>query len=210
MKAAWDRSEDILGRTKTRLDLCEGLAFGFTVCRCRNGSQHGWRKDFAKDVGRALLGRRVALPGPMGCCALAYNIHLLERLEEVRPFSELFFFFVKKESVALTPAVPFKPCVSAGTLKACALIGLHLSAAEDEAGSSGSQSPDSGDIWRYGCPKSPDWDSDVESWTESEGTCSSEQCEHNVESLALSVVEQDESGERCPFSWKIGNLRGWP
>ena len=38
------------------------------------------------------------------------------------------------------------------------------------------------------CPKSPDWDSDVESWTESEGTSSSEQSEHNVESLALSVV----------------------
>ena len=26
-----------------------------------------------------------------------------------------------------------------------------------------------------------DWDSGVESWTESEGTCSSEQCEHYVE-----------------------------
>ena len=26
----------------------------------RNGFQHRWRKDFAKDVGRALLGRRLA------------------------------------------------------------------------------------------------------------------------------------------------------
>ena len=30
-----------------------------------------------------------------------------------------------------------------------------------------SMSLDQGDVWRYGCPKSPDWD-DVESWTESE------------------------------------------
>ena len=33
---------------------------------------------FAKDVGRALLGRRLALPGPMGCCAFAHIIQLLE------------------------------------------------------------------------------------------------------------------------------------
>ena len=39
--------------------------------------------------------------------------------------------------MALTKAVPFKPCVSAETLKACAQIGLHLLAAEGEAGSSG-------------------------------------------------------------------------
>ena len=50
-------------------------------------------------------------------------------------------------------------------------------------GSSGSQSPGLGDMWRYGYPKSLDWD--VVSWTESEGT-SSEQCEYNVGSLALS------------------------
>ena len=58
--------------------------------------------------------------------------------------------------------------------------------------SSGSQSPILGDMWRYGCPKSPDWDGDVESWTESEGTSSSEQCEHSVESLALNATEQDQ------------------
>ena len=50
-------------------------------------------------------------------------------------------------------------------------------------------------MWRYGCPKSPDWDSDVESWTESEGSSASEQCEHDVESLALNVMEQDQSGD---------------
>ena len=101
--------------------------------------------------------------------------------------SELFFFLIRKEPVAFTKAVPFEPLVSAETLKACALVGLHLVAA-DEAGSSGCQYPDPGDLWRYGGPKSPDWDSDVESWTEGEGTSSSEQCEHNVESLALNVM----------------------
>ena len=40
-----------------------------------------------------------------------------------------------------------------------------------------------------------DWDGDVGSWTESEGTSSSEKCQHNV--------------ERFLSSWKIGNLRGW-
>ena len=36
-------------------------------------------KIFAKkDVGRAPLGRRRALPGPMGQCAPGHSIHLLE------------------------------------------------------------------------------------------------------------------------------------
>ena len=51
------------------------------------------------------------------------------------------------------------PCVSAEMLKACALIGLHLLAADYEMGSSGSQSRDLGDLWTYGCPKSPMWSS---------------------------------------------------
>ena len=95
---------------------------------------------------------------------------------------------VREEQVALTKTVPFKPSASAKTLKACALVGLIFLAAKGEAGSGGSQSPDLGDMWRCGCPKSPDWDGDVESWTESEGTSSSQQCEHNVESLALNVT----------------------
>ena len=66
-----------------------------------------------------------------------------------------FFFLIKKEPVALTKVVPFKPFVSAETPKACALIGLHLLAAEEEAGSGGSRSADFGDMWRCGCPRSP-------------------------------------------------------
>ena len=37
-----------------------------------------------------------------------------------------FFFLIKKEPVAVSNEVPFKPFVSAETVKACALIGLHL------------------------------------------------------------------------------------
>ena len=41
-------------------------------------------QDFAKDVGRALLGRRTAkASGPVGQCAPAHSVHLLERPEEV-------------------------------------------------------------------------------------------------------------------------------
>ena len=85
------------------------------------------------------------------------------------PHGELFFFFFRKEPVALTEALPLKPAVPAETLKVCALIGLHQMAAEGEAGSSGSQSLDLGDMWRHGCQKSPDWDSEGEPWSESEG-----------------------------------------
>ena len=42
------------------------------------------------------------------------------------PYSELFYFFIKRERVALTIVVPFKPVVPAETLKACALVGLHI------------------------------------------------------------------------------------
>ena len=55
--------------------------------------------------------------------------------------------------------------------------------------------------------KSPDWD-DVESWTESEGTSSSEQCEHNVGSLALNVMEEDQSAEQISLSswWELARV----
>ena len=101
---------------------------------------------------------------------------------------ELFFSHMNKEQVVASNEVLPNPCVSTETLKAFALIGLHLLAADCEVGSSGGQSPDLGDTWRYGYPKSLDWNGNVESWTESEGTSSSEQCEHHVESLVLNVM----------------------
>ena len=51
-------------------------------------------------------------------------------------------------------------------------------------------------MWRYGYPKSLDWDGNVGSWTEGEGTSSSEQCEHNVGSFALNLLVQDQASEK--------------
>ena len=78
---------------------------------------------------------------------------------------------------------------------------------ENTSMSSGSQSPDLGYVWRDGCPKSPEWSSDVDSWSESEGFSSSDFREHSVESLSLHVVGLYWSGKRSPLEdWK---LRGW-
>ena len=80
--------------------------------------------------------------------------------EKYGPYCELFFFFIKKEQVVAANEVVPNPCVSAETLKACALIGLHLLAADyEKVGSSGSQSLDLGDMWKYGCAKCPIWSS---------------------------------------------------
>ena len=60
-----------------------------------------------------------------------------------------------------------------------------------------------------GVQKSPDWDGDVDSWTESEGTSSSEECAYNAESLALNVVGQDQSGEKISLfleDWGLGRV----
>ena len=82
------------------------------------------------------------------------------------PHGELFLFLIEKEQVVASNETLPNPCVSAETLRACALIGLHLLAADYEVGSSGSQSLDLGDMWRHGCPKSHDWDGNVGSRTE--------------------------------------------
>ena len=75
-----------------------GLAFGsYRVVASRggcNGLQFCGCQDFAKYVGRALLGKRLGLPGPMGRCAFAHVIQLLECPREVwatqRAFSHSF------------------------------------------------------------------------------------------------------------------------
>ena len=90
---------------------------------------------------------------------------------------ELFFFLIKKEPVA-SNEVPSNSFVSAETLRACALMGPHVLAAEAEAGSGGGQSLDFGDMWRHGCPMSPDWTS---SCSASETSFGCEEYEHNNE-----------------------------
>ena len=49
-----------------------------------NGLQYCGREDSAKDVGRTPLGRRLALPGPVGQLAFAHIIQRLECPKEAR------------------------------------------------------------------------------------------------------------------------------
>ena len=153
--------EDTLGRTTTRLELWEahlkrldgglgknvgmlgksllGLAFGFhslsllAFVVAMAFSIAGAK--LCKICGKALLGRRLALPGPMGCCAFAHIIQRLQCPGEVRAARRaLFFFLIKKEPFALTKAVQFKPFCSCGDAQGMCFVGLHLVAAEGESG----------------------------------------------------------------------------
>ena len=116
---------------------------------------------------------------------------------------ELFFFLVKKEQVVASNDVSSNPFVSAETLKACALIGLHLLAAEGEAGSGGGQSLDVGDMWRQGCPKSPEW---ISSCSASETSLGCGVHEHNSECRAIEVNGQDWSSEVVVEDWELGRV----
>ena len=64
-------------------------------------------------------------------------------------------------------------------------------------------------MWRYGCPKSPGWDSDGGSWSESEGLSSYDFREHNVESIALHVIGLNWSGEKVSLfleDWDLARV----
>ena len=79
-------------------------------------------------------------------------------------------------------------------------------AAEVEAGSSGSQSPDLGDMWRYGCPVSPEW---ISSCPASETSFGCEEYDHNNECRSIEVIGQDWSSEVValfPEDWEIGRV----
>ena len=99
------------------------------------------------------------------------------------PHSELFFFLMKKEQVVASNEVLPNTCVSAETLKACALIGLHIVAIL-------------GDMWRHGCPMSPEWFS---SCSTSVTSCGGGEYEHNNGCLAIQVVGQD-------WYWELGRV----
>ena len=117
-----------------------------------------------------------------------------------RMASSLFFLAQNEPVVASNEVVP-NPYVSAGTLKACALIGLHLWASDYEVGSSGSHSPDLGDMWRHGCPVSPERFS---SCSTSVTFCGGEEYEQ-----ASQVVGQDWSSEVAVLfleDWELGRV----
>ena len=63
------------------------------------------------------------------------------------PHGEFFFFLLKKEPMVHGELIGRKK------MKACALIGLHMMAEENAVRLDSDPSLDSGDMWRYGCPK---------------------------------------------------------
>ena len=165
---------------------------------CLNGGQLGWCKDFAEDVGRTLLGGGLAVSGSVGGCGSAPG--------ENGPHGERFFFLIRKEPFALTNAVEFRPRVTAETLKACALIGLHMIAGETTRSFSGI-SPDLGDMWRCDCPKSFDCGSDLDVWAESECTPRHEVYEHTNECVVL-LKSLGRTGQASLFfeDWELGRV----
>ena len=66
------------------------------------------------------------------------------------PHGEFFFFFLKNEPLVLSELVEFRPSISAETVKACAMIGLHMRAEEHALWSDMDFSPDLGEMWKLG------------------------------------------------------------
>ena len=60
---------------------------------------------------------------------------------------------LKKEPMVHSELVEFGPCISAETVKACALSGLHMMAEESVLRSDGDSSPGLGDMWEVRLPK---------------------------------------------------------
>ena len=125
-------------------EFLSGLTFGYKRL-VEKPSQLQWpaavrAPRFCKGCGKGRIGKASGFAWTRG----KYGLH-----------GELFLFLFKQELVVASKGVLQNPFVSAETLRARWLISLHLLAAEGEAGSSGSQSPDLGNMWRYGCPKKP-------------------------------------------------------
>ena len=121
------------------------------------------------------------------------------------PHGKLSFFQIKKEPVA-SNEVPSNSFLCAETLRACALMGPHVLAAEAEAGSGGGQSPDFGDMWRHGCSMSLEW---ISSCSASETSFGCEEYEHNNECQATEVIRQDWSSEVAALfleDWELGRV----
>ena len=121
-----------------------------------NGLWYGGLRHGSRDVGQASVGTCLALLGSLGQRAFAWSIHALECPKEAwdRMVSSS-IFLSKKEPMVLSELVEFESCFSAETVKACALIGLHMMAEENALRSDRDSSPDLRDMWKYGCPNSP-------------------------------------------------------
>ena len=105
-------------------------------------------------------------------------------------------------------AVEFRCCVTAETLKACALIGLHMTAEEATFSSFSGLSPVvlTG-MWRNSGPRNFFSDGGVGGWIESECIPYFDVYEHNFEGRALEVTGQDLSSEVVSLSFlRIGSF----
>ena len=112
--------------------------------------------------------------------------------------------------MVLSELVEFGPCFSAETVKACALIGLHMLAEENALWSDRDSSPDPGEMWKYGCPKSPSWSGEGFHGERSEAASSKEYYEHNVDDLAIEVGGQNRSSEVISLyfeDWEVAQRR---
>ena len=144
----------------------------------------GLRRLPPTSVGEADLGGSLALLGSPwdGVClriaSVEWNVP-----GKYGPHGELFFFLFQKEPATVLGSETFSPffnadirtlLFSADVLKKCALVALHLKSEEGK----GSECfvgllPDLGETWRFGCPKSPMWESEGEAWYEDESVSSS-------------------------------------
>ena len=89
-----------------------------------DGGQCGRCNYFAEGMERTLLRGVWPFLDPWDVVGLRTTASVWNVPGEYVPHGELFFFHIKKEPFVLTKAVEFRPCVSAETLKACALIGF--------------------------------------------------------------------------------------
>ena len=105
-----------------------------------------WVPRFLQKMGRALLGRRLGCLDPLGQCASAHSIHLLECPREVwAAWRALFVPYQKGAGGGFERSAGQAFCLCKNAQGVWAdWFGLHLLAAEGEGGSSGSQSPDLG------------------------------------------------------------------
>ena len=73
----------------------------------------------------------------------------------------------------------------------------------------GCATPDLGDIWRFGCPKIPMWESEGEAWSENESVSSSDSRENNVSNGALHVIGLYGPGDKVSLflkDWELARV----
>ena len=149
---AVDKALEVSRKSLSGVDLLlKVLAKSHAYC---HGLQLCGHRTFCKRCGKGRSGNTPGLcSDPLGQCASCALTSTYVGMfhGSMGRMASSFSSFIKEEPVVVSDdEVLPNPFVSAETLKACALTGLHLLPAGDEAGSSGSQSPELGDMWKYG------------------------------------------------------------